>query len=81
METLMEGGMAILRNEGVACRSSITFHSGSLRDGIHYMAARETDKGRGEKKRKEKDMKIDRHEEGGKKERRGSDPACSESNN
>lgn len=59
--------MAILRNEGVACRSSITFHSGSLRDGIHYMAARETDKGRGGKKRKEKDMKIDRHEEGEKK--------------
>lgn len=32
METLMEGGMVVLRNEGVACRSTITFHSGSLWD-------------------------------------------------
>lgn len=67
METLMEGGMAVFRNGGVACRSTITFHSGSLRDGIHYTVARETDGNRGEEKTH---MEIGRHEQRGEKKKR-----------
>lgn len=64
----MEGGMAVWRNGGVAYRSTITFHSGSLRDGIHYMAAREAG------------IEIGRH--GQRKQRtKGSDPPCSKINN
>ncbi len=57
METLTEGGVAVLRNGGVACRSTITFHSGSLRDGIHYMAARETET---DDRKKQKDIEMGR---------------------
>ena len=70
METLMEGGMAVLRNGGVACRSTTTFHSGSLRDGIHYMAAEkqaQTD----EREKLERERRADVVRE--KKERKGSD--------
>lgn len=67
METLMEGGMAVFRNGGVACRSTITFHSGSLRDGIHYTVARETDRNRGEKKTH---TEIGRHRQRGEKKKR-----------
>lgn len=64
----MDGGMAVFRNGGVACRSTITFHSGSLRDGIHYMVARGTDGNRGEKKTH---TEIGRHgQRGGKKKRK-----------
>lgn len=43
----MEGGMAILRNGRAACRSTITFHRGSLRDGIHYTAREGSRQGQG----------------------------------
>lgn len=46
-----------------SCTSTITFHSGSLRDGIHYMAAKETDMGR-----KEKAIEMGRYREKGEKE-------------
>lgn len=59
--------MAVFRNGGVACRSTITFHSGSLRDGIHYTVARETDGNRGEEKTH---MEIGRHEQRGEKKKR-----------
>lgn len=53
----MEGGVVVLRNE----ESTIIFPSCSLRGGIHYMAARETD--RGEKTQREKDMEIQEKKE------------------
>ena len=53
------GGMAVLRNGEVARRSTITFHSGSLRDGIHYMAEGETDR-----EHKKKDAEIGRQTRG-----------------
>lgn len=61
--------MAELRNGGVTCRSTITFHSGSLRDGIHYMA--EGEKGTEEReKQKKKDLEIGRYRQGEKHEKR-----------
>ncbi len=60
METLMEAGMAVLKIEGITCRSSASFYSGSLRDGSHYITLHYKQTGdRGEKKNlKDKDVET-----------------------